>query len=174
MLLLGSPAASNAGLIEAVNTGGLLVQEGTIDNAGGTILASGTSDNVILQSALISGGTLTANNGGLIEVVYNNTTNQFSGADTLDGSATPLTITSGTTLDILDTGNLNDVPILSLNGTIANSGTILNATAGHDTDIQLIPGATAVLSGGGVVDLARPRRAHCRQRRHSRDARQFR
>jgi len=156
LLLEGSPPASNAGLIESTNTGGLVIANFgahnpavTIDNAGGTILASGTGDNVILSGADLAGGTLAASNGGVIEAATG-----FA-ANTLDGSTTPITITGASTIEVPDPGLHGDVQLF-LSGTIDNAGTILDATTGDLTDDVINAGGAAVLTGGGTLDLAGP------------------
>ena len=142
----GGPAALNAGLIEALGTSELAIQNGTITNIIGTsegaIAAVGTSAVVSLQNADVIGGTLESSGGGVIATAGGTPSN------TLDGSTTPITITADSTVQVTDNSTL------FLNGAIGNSGTILDATTGDSTDLQINAGDTATLSGDGVVDLA--------------------
>ena len=117
--------------MEATNTGGLLIQNAVIDNfigtQAGTIAATGTGAVVTLQNSDVAGGILTTSSGGVIDTAGGSSNN------TLDGSVTPVTITTHSTVQVTDNSTL------FLNGTISNSGTILNATTGDDTDIRIAP-----------------------------------
>ena len=171
-LPVGSPPASNEGLIEATDTGGLLIEQSTIDNIGGTILASGTGDSVVLVGADLAGGVLTTTNGGLIETgAY---PSYGASSNTLDGSTTPVTIASGSTIQVNYNGvlaldgtveisansviELTNAGDLDLNGAIANFGSIIVASGanGFVTGIHVSGGDTATLSGGGVIELTGP------------------
>ena len=145
VIQLGGPTLSNDGLIEDTGAGGLVVNATEIDNtAGGTVLANGAGAFVQLSNGILLGGTLTTSNGGVIETAAGTPNN------TLDGSVTPVTITTGSTFELVDNS------VLFLNGTIANAGTILNATTGDNTDIVITGGSAATLTGDGTVDLAGP------------------
>ena len=136
----GGPALINAGLIEATNTGGVLINSGTIQQTGGTILASGSGDNVVLQNnGDIAGGLLLGAGGGSFII--------GGGSGTLDGSAGVLTI--GTLTNVV----LDDNQELALLGTINNLGTITVDSIGDTTDLVLST-ATVSLTGGGVLTLS--------------------
>ena len=132
-------AVSNSGLIESVNTGGLLLQNTSIVN--GTLgLIEAAGGNVYLQSATISGGTLSSTGTGS----FIDQTNA-----TLDGSVT--TVTNDTTVTIAN----NEV--LTVLGTITNVGTISLASGGNGTDLEIGSNSvvgTTVLTGGGSVVLS--------------------
>ena len=84
---------TNTGLLEATNTGGLVINGASINNVGGTILATGSGSHVDLQSMGVTGGTLTAGAGAQIDL---NTGDN----STFDGSSA-VTITSGTNVNAL-------------------------------------------------------------------------
>jgi hypothetical protein len=138
VIATGGPALVNAGLIEATGTGGLLVVNSTIDNTGGTLLASGAGNNVDLQNSDIVGGLLRGTGGGLFVA---------SGA-TLDGSeGAAITIAASTTVQVADNNNL------FLLGTIDNLGTLAENSAGDTTNI-ILDSATVSLTGGGTLLLS--------------------
>ena len=124
----GATVTNNA-LIEATNTGGLIINGTISDSSGGTIGAFG--GNVTLAGADIQGGLLAASNGG----TFYDTSNT-----TLDGSATPLTNTADVVI-------VNDQALYAL-GTIVNQGTITIGSTGYGT--ALVIGAAA---GDGTVTL---------------------
>ncbi len=135
----GGPALINYGLIEATNTGGVVINSTTIQQTGGTILASGSGDNVVLQNGGdIAGGLLLGTGGGSFVI--------GGGSGTLDGSSV---LTIGT----LTTVGVNDNQQLQLLGTINNLGTIALNSVGDNTDL-LLASATVSLTGGGVVVLS--------------------
>ncbi len=105
---------TNAGTMESTGTaalnGGLVIWNTAVNNEGGTIQAVGAQANVDLQSVYLEGGTLTTSGGGVIQTVDT--------GSTLDG------ITAGV-LTNTATVMVNDSMMLSLVGTIANSGTIM-------------------------------------------------
>jgi hypothetical protein len=138
VIATGGPALVNAGLIEATGTGGLLVVNSTIDNTGGTLLASGAGNNVDLQNSDIVGGLLRGTGGGLFVA---------TGA-TLDGSeGAAITIAASTTVQVADNNNL------FLLGTIDNLGTLAENSAGDTTNI-ILDSATVSLTGGGTLLLS--------------------
>jgi hypothetical protein len=129
---------TNLGLLEADGHADLTIDGNTIDNAGGTILATdGTTygagtvtlgDDVVAGTEIsagvdIQGGTLATGNGGVIAL---------DGNTTFDGSAATLTIAAGATiedyqLEYLDPSYADvDIP-LTLLGTIHLLGAIAEA-----------------------------------------------
>jgi hypothetical protein len=128
-LILAS-ATTNTGLLEATN-GGTLQLSSAINNAGGNITANGGTVDV---STTITGGTLNALNGGILQIVAD------SGA-TLNG----VTISAGTTFITSNDSSL------SVSGTITNNGVILlNGAAGGGNSI-LDLNANTTLSGGTLT-----------------------
>jgi hypothetical protein len=135
---------ANRGILEATATGGLHLFLAGIDNTGnnngGRIKAVGAGHNVYLDGVGITGGTLSASGGGLIETTGNGAL--FDGSH----AGAPVTITKGSTVEIT-----NGTP-LSLAGTITNSGTLnLNSTT---TLTDLVPSGAVILQGGGTVVLS--------------------
>jgi fibronectin-binding autotransporter adhesin len=132
----GSGGMTNTGTIEASNEG-ILILEGTVNNAGGKIEALGETNGItsatveLANGTVINGGTLTTttvgSNSGVIEGL---------GSVTLSGVTNSGTyaVNAGTTT--------------TLEGTIANSGTITL------TGSTLSIGNNVTLSGKGTVVLS--------------------
>ncbi len=119
---------TNTGTLEATNGGTLvLTGDSQYNNAGGTILANGPGSAVNLTGALVTGGTLTTLNGGMIAV-----TNSFNGLDNV-------TISSGSLVSMQFASNM------TLQDTITNKGTI----AMNSSSIYLFGDVT--LTGGGTL-----------------------
>ncbi|MBS0643701.1 MAG: hypothetical protein JSS43_27890 [Proteobacteria bacterium] len=129
--------ATNLGLMESTNTGGLLIYNTPINNAGGTILATGAGSHVDLATATIEGGVLSTALGGVINVIDR--------ASTLDG------LTVGA-ISNLGTIQINNAQMLRLAGTINNAATIVASAVGSvgKTDLR-IDGQNVVLQGGGSI-----------------------
>ena len=146
-LTIGSFSASpvqNLGLLEATNTGGLVIAGGTtIDNTAnlnaGRITAAGTGAHVDINSSTILGGTLTGTGGGTFNVSNS----------TLDGTTAgaPLHIATGTTVNVANNNGF------FVNGAIDNKGTIALNSAGNVTDL-IVGGAGAKLTGGGAITFS--------------------
>jgi hypothetical protein len=126
---------TNTGTLEAT-AGGILALDDSINNAGGTILATGTGSIVELANTNITGGTLTSSSGGVFESV------ETSGATP---SLTNVTISSGTVLDLP-----NNYVITLDAGTITNKGTINLESSGSGTWLQ-INGAVTLAGTGKVI-----------------------
>jgi hypothetical protein len=140
----GNYTVTNAGLLEATN-GGTLAIESDVNNACGTIGASGSGSTVQLVGAInIAGGTLTTGNrfsgsGGVIEIVA------VAAAETiLDGSAHAVTIDGYVQVDA--------GAALALDGTIDNEGTI-NLASDSGPSSYLVIQTDVTLQGGGQVTL---------------------
>jgi fibronectin-binding autotransporter adhesin len=133
---------TNAGLMEATNSGVLLVQSTTINNSGGNITANGSKATVELNGADIQGGTLNTLSSG--------TLGSFGTGVTLDGSTHgSLTLNSGSTYTAQ--GNSQTAVL----GTITNQGNIqLNGGGGANT--YLFVGGNTTLQGGGTVTMNTP------------------
>jgi hypothetical protein len=131
---------TNTKTLEATAGGTLVLATYAINNAGGTILATGTSSTVQLNSVSITGGTLTSSSGGVIESI--NTWN------TTTPTLTNLTISSGSTLDIPNNDGLNFGA-----GTITNNGTINLQSSGNNTEL-VITGGNLTLTGGGTITMS--------------------
>jgi hypothetical protein len=123
----------NAGLVEATGVGGMFLSTNIDQSGGGTLLASGAGVILEIYTGDVTGGTLTTTDGGLITVL----------AGTIDGSATQVTITSGSTVQATSSYSL------TLLGTIDNAGTLL-ATGGAEL---ILASPTVTLTGGGAVTL---------------------
>ena len=134
----GSALSRNQGLIHTAS-GGLMVLEGSFNNAGGRIVADGGLITIggLLGSASIQGGTLATANNGTIDL--------FAGV-TLDGVAVPITLAAGASI----------VPGFSqtLTGSIVNLTTLTLAGASAIPSVSTIAiQGTATLSGGGAIVL---------------------
>ncbi|HLG89932.1 MAG TPA: choice-of-anchor D domain-containing protein [Alphaproteobacteria bacterium] len=129
----------NQGLLEATNTGGLVLNGGVFNNQTGTIEAIGTGNNVYLQNSVtIAGGTVTSSGGGIVQMVAGHTA-------TLDGSTVGALTNSGTF-------QVTNNSTVFLDGTIKNTGTINVAAGGNSTDLRVADGTQ--LTGGGTVTLS--------------------
>ena len=109
----------------------------TVNNAGGNITASGGT--VAVVNATVQGGTLNANNGGILET---------AGTATLDGMTQgALTLSAGSTY-ISNPGTNTNVL-----GTITDKGNI-QVIGGSNANTILGLNANTTLNGGGTVTLA--------------------
>jgi hypothetical protein len=130
----------NAGTMEGTGTGGLVIWNTAVNNAGGTIAALGAGAHVDLQSASIQGGTLTTATGGVIRTVDT--------GSTLDG------VTAGV-LNNKGTVQVIDQTRLSLAGVINNTGTINeNQTANTGSTQIRIASQNVTLQGGGKLVMS--------------------
>jgi len=143
-LQLGRAGASlNTGTIEASNGGVLLIGSTTINNVGGSIVASGDGSNVSLVGSLgtsgltISGGAFDTSGGG---VIYG------QGGSLLDGTTN--TVTNSGTM-IINSGDLQAQGTLNNNGTIQ----ILAPTDDNGQTFLQIPdnGNNLTVTGKGVI-----------------------
>jgi fibronectin-binding autotransporter adhesin len=135
-LTLQSNAMTNNAVFEATNAGvlninGIAVTQG----ASGTITAvngiTGTSSYVVLNSATVSGGTLTTTGTGIIEA---------------NGTSTINNVTNDGVLYVLNNEQLN------VGGNLTNNGTItVNPTAQGNTTVLDFTGGT--ISGTGTIIL---------------------
>ena len=125
-------------MLEATNGGTLLINNITVNNAGGNVTANGGV--VQLKSATIQGGTLNALGGGTMETTPGTTA-------TLDGTTHgALTISAGSTYTASNTG------VTDILGAIVDKGAIqVNGGGGTNGELELTGAAT--LSGGGVVGM---------------------
>ncbi len=134
----------NKGTIEA--SGGTLDLSATVDNRGGVIRAIndglGHSGTVILDNAVVSGGSLASDPNDPASYI-------FASTGSLDGSLGTVTLGSGTPLRILPRGKL------TITGAIANLGTVLlQGDAVHGASASLMVSGTAHLSGGGRIQMS--------------------
>ena len=135
----GEPV-TNTGTLQASNTGGLLIQNTAINNAGGTVQALVAGSHVDLAGSTIEGGTLKTANGGVIQTV--------GGNGSLDG------ITFGV-LNNQGSIQVNDQTILSLSGTINNTGTINSDQESTSGSTQIrVASQTVTLKGGGKLTMS--------------------
>ncbi len=134
-LIVDTTAAANAGLMEALGSGGGLILQSVVNN-GSTGVITGNGGNVILQGGTIQGGTLTTTNGGVI--IEN-------GSGTLDGSVNAV-VNKG----IVALPNNTSMRLL---GTISNAGTIEIQSSGYGTSL-VVASSSVTLSGGGSVTMS--------------------
>jgi hypothetical protein len=133
---------TNAGLLEATNSGVLQLQNTTINNAGGNITAAGSAAQVQLYSGThIQGGTLNTTSGG--------TLGSFSSGVTLDGSTAAGAVTVSTGSTYTGEGNSQTTVL----GTITNKGNI-QLNGGGGTNTYLFIGGNTTLSGAGTLTLS--------------------
>ncbi|MGA9897112.1 MAG: choice-of-anchor D domain-containing protein [Terriglobales bacterium] len=136
-LVVNATAPTNEGLMEATAGATLELSGDTVNNTGGTILASGTGSTMqFANGAIIQSGTLSTSGGGSLGVAGGN-------ALTLDGS------TFGR-LTIAGTYTGADGSSTSLKGTINNTGTIQLNEAGHNTFLTMA-GAVSLIGNGQAV-----------------------
>jgi fibronectin-binding autotransporter adhesin len=136
-LALQTNAMSNSNIMEATGGGNLSIGGITITNTG-TIQATGTGSTVTLNSGtVISGGTLSSGTGGSI-------VEAGSATSTLENG---VTISSGSTFNISNSGQTN------VSNTLTNNGTItVNSTVGpNGTVLDFSSGS--ILAGTGTVVL---------------------
>jgi hypothetical protein len=132
-------AVTNSALLEATGGGTLDIKD-SVNNVGGTILASGAGSQVVLDPLTITGGILKTLNGGVIETAIN------SGEDTIVGAsfsnAGTLEANAGSTLDIL--GGFGNVGLLDANGgDLIVTGKLAGVGAG----------SSATISNGGAMEF---------------------
>ncbi len=122
---LGVMRASGGGILQLNGFGG-----GGFDNTGGTISALDGSEVRLINSASVTGGTLTTSGTGFIRNFNTATLTSLSNAGAFIG---------------------NNASTTTLNGAITNSGSISINSTGSFTDLSL--GSNVTLTGGGTVNL---------------------
>jgi hypothetical protein len=136
-LTLLTNGMTNTNLFESVNNSTLNISGIAINNAGGTIRASGVNSVVQLSGTMsISGGILEATNGGLFQT-------SGAGSKTLTNvlSLGTLHVSNGTTLEAA--GTLTNQEQIVINPTAGSSSTLLRAS----DDL--------ILAGNGSIQLGR-------------------
>jgi len=133
----GGSTLRNAGLLEATGYGTLFLSGATIDNTGGTILASDSGDVVSLNTVSVSGGQLGATGGGVVVFA--------SGSNTLSASGGVVSIAAGDVLT-LDAG----VGLTLAAATLNTLGTFLVGGA------VVLTSPTLMLTGSGNLQLNEP------------------
>lgn len=123
----GSLQATNGGILQIRSSG-----SGSVNNAGGTIKASGANSQVLLQTP-VTGGTLTTTNGGTI-------------VQPISSTSTLTSLTNSGTFSVLNNGTVN------LSGTITNTGTFQLNSTGSLT--ELFTPSAATLTGSGTVTMS--------------------
>jgi hypothetical protein len=143
-LTLEYGTVNNTGLLEATNSGVLqLYGNGRINNAGGSITASGSGATVIVDGSTIQGGTLNNNTGGTMESIGATLDGNTHGALTLSSGST-YTTTPGSSTYVL--GTINNQGNFQVNG----------GSSYQNTFLQAIANTTLSGSGGGTVTLNTP------------------
>ena len=142
LLINPNGGTTNTGMMEATAGGILQFNTDAVNNAGGTILATGTSggmsptpSTVNLFTGSITGGTLTSTLGGVIDV-----TDTFT--------VTNVTISTNSAVNVL-----NNTQLSLGAGTITNNGAI-NLNGGNNGTDLIINGGSVTLTGGGTVNLS--------------------
>ena len=137
-------AVTNAGLMEATGSGTLELYQTTVNNAGGTITAVGSTASVWLDNGtVLQGGTLT-DNGGLF---FGTPT---SSSATLDGSTSAGAVTiNGTYTNAF--GSTTYLAGSIVNNAAQNGQILVNGGNGSDGFLSVPTSAT--LTGGGTVWL---------------------
>jgi hypothetical protein len=134
LLINPNGGTTNTGTMEATAGGTMEFRTDGVTNTSGLILASGTNSIVDLNGVSVTNGTLTTSSGGLIQA-YGGTT------------LTTLTISSGSTVNILDNNTVSLGP-----GTITNNGALNENSVGNNTFIS-VAGSTT-LAGTGTLTLS--------------------
>ena len=138
ILSLNSAGITNQGLLEAI-AGGTMQPSTTINNAGGTIEANGsTSSMQFLNGTTIQGGTLVTANSGVLGVAPNNTM-------TLDGTTNNALNNEGTFVAANNSSTI-------LTGTINNPGAINLVAAANNTFITV--SGSVKLTGAGTLTMS--------------------
>ncbi len=139
-----SPSTTPVCLISTSGTGGLLIDNATVNNLAGNdsgqIVAFGADTHVDVKNSTIIGGDFVSEDGGVINVLA-------GGSVTFDGtnSGAPIDITPDTVVTVADGGALN------VKGTIKNDGELeLNATGADNTDL-VVSGDTTLTGEGAVI-----------------------
>ena len=134
LLLNGSGGVTNAGLLEATNSGVLQIST-AVNNAGGTIKAASATAAVNVFNGSITGGTLTTSGGGVIE---------SSGTATLNG----VTISKGSTFTV------NNGSTTLIGGTATTNDGLIQVNGGNGGNGFLSLANSTTLTGGGTVTLS--------------------
>jgi len=144
----GNPA-TNTGLIQAVS-GGTISLNLNLNNAGGTVLAQGTSSQIAVNGGIVAYGTIQATSGGSVILNAGTIENAIlTGGGTFTsagGSLSTVTLGSGASVGIQN-GTTS-----GLSGTLTNQGTLAVGGASQATILNVIGPVT--LTGGGTVTLA--------------------
>ena len=139
-LTLEYSAVTNAGLMEATNNGSLVLDQNTINNAGGNITGTGSGASVVLESTYVAGGTFNSTGGAFVGTLGGYTA-------TLDGSTGSGAVTINGTYTTPQGASTN------IYGAIVNNG-ILQVNGGNGTNSYLFVPGNVTLSGGGTVNLS--------------------
>jgi len=127
---------TNGGVLEATGTGGLIIQNATVNQSTGGQVFAGTGSTVSLRSVDDIGGAFNTAGTGVIVAAD-------SGSE-LDGTAS--TVSNRGAFDIANGDTL------TARGAIANSGTLSLASTGTAT--ALVFDKNATLSGAGTLSLS--------------------
>ncbi len=126
---------TNNGSIEATNAGTFLINsDAIVQTGGGQLLASGTSSEIAMSSASITGGSVNATAGGRVRSATG--IQAWNGPITSSG---PIAIDNGTSI--------------ASNGGLTHTGTILVNTQGGGSVTALTVAEGSTLGGTGTVTL---------------------
>jgi hypothetical protein len=130
-------SVTNRGLMEASGGGHLNIQNTTVDDSGAGILGVTAGSTIgLLGARLIGGGLFSSGNGRIVT---------FNGANLIDGTTSP--VTDGATVSITDNTSL------TMQGQVANSGSIVVNATSHTTHLT-VGSAGLTLTGAGTVTLS--------------------
>ena len=145
-------AATNDGILEAVDQGGLLIRQTTLIQPNGVIEAIGAGANVLVASSTIEGGILATF--GVLPGSDHGTIRSIDANATLDGlSAGAVTIAPGANLLVTDHDTGNEQ--WNLKGVIHNFGTFLVQPDQYFAHVNAITidAAGVTLDSGGMIAL---------------------
>lgn len=125
---------TNEGELRAEDGGTLRINTGTYDNTGGLILAKADSIVDLNGNALITGGTITTEDNGIVLVT----------------ASTP----RWTDINHAGHTRIQNGRTLHATGTIANTGLIELDSTGSSTYFRPVGGDAVTLSGGGTVQMS--------------------
>jgi autotransporter passenger strand-loop-strand repeat protein len=146
---------SNAGLMEATNSGGLYLLSATIANtSAGSVVASGGKAEVILNDSTISGGILRTSGASAMILTDNFTSNnaiigaRIAAKSLIEAVSATLTVSGGTM-------SADAIVEAASNGTVVVSGTLVNS--GGTVFASGVGGVVEIVSGavvdGGIVEV---------------------
>ncbi len=152
---------NNGGELRASNNGTLQIQDTIVNNTGGQVTADGGTVDVDGNSS-ISGGTIDAINGGVLELSSNGRLEGKANTVVTVGNGSSLEVTTAGT-NVLDaavtfeagsTGQLNNAASVTVRDDIVfQTGSIFSLLGTSFATSMLIDGA-AVFAGGGLIDMS--------------------
>ena len=153
--LTSGTVSLNTGTLEATNGGSLSLSSGAVVNTGGNILADGAGSQLVMGDCLVTGGTMRASNGAVVNWTTGSGSSAaglnnvaFSGTLNISGSAN-LGITGGSLTGAI---NQSGSTAVSVSGTLTlNLPWMLTSASGSLPYLFL--SAPVLLTGSGSVTL---------------------